>query len=92
MTVRLNLDAVRRRGADYEAAVLARGRVRGRVVEMDDSDFRRLPRPRRKVGLGDLVAQCLGRPGLLFKRTFRRVFGRDCGCAKRQRWLNRFRF
>lgn len=92
MKVRLNLAAVRRRGSEYEKAAKALGQVSGNVIVISRRDFEGLPKPVKTNGLGDLIERCLGRPGLLFKRTFRRVFGRECGCEKRKRQLNRIRF
>lgn len=40
-------------------------------------------------GLGDIVARIVGPiGGDAFKVWFVKAFGRDCGCADRQQWLN----
>lgn len=45
--------------------------------------------PRQDRGFGDTIARCLGPVGRWFKRAFKAVTGRPCGCDARQRWLNR---
>ena len=40
-------------------------------------------------GLGDTIVHLIGDTrSERFKKWFARKFGRTCGCAKRQRWLN----
>ena len=42
------------------------------------------------LGLGDHLARLLAIiGGNQFKRLYRRLFRRDCGCDRRQQWLNR---
>lgn len=42
------------------------------------------------VRLGDRIDRLLSHiGGRQFKRLYRRLFGRDCGCDGRRRWLNR---
>ena len=42
-----------------------------------------------EAGLGDTAARWIGHVGgEKFKLWFHVVFGRDCGCADRQSWLN----
>ena len=42
-----------------------------------------------EVGVGDTIARIIGPiGGDLYKRWFKTLFGRDCGCATRQESLN----
>jgi hypothetical protein len=41
------------------------------------------------AGLGDTVARIIGNTkSAAFKNWFQQIFGKSCGCAERQRWLN----
>lgn len=42
-----------------------------------------------KPGLGDRAAALLARLGISKERVSR-IIGRDCGCGRRQAWLNRW--
>ena len=42
----------------------------------------------KQVPLGDLIERRLGKFGLWYKRTFKRLTGKDCGCDKRKQRLN----
>ena len=50
------------------------------------SSSRRLPR----VAVGDLVETMLARIGISKDRVKQWLRLRDCGCAKRQKWLNQW--
>ena len=43
--------------------------------------------PHARRGVGDYVADCLSAIGVT-KQRVSRLFGRPCGCKKRQQWLN----
>ena len=45
--------------------------------------------PQAGLQIGDAIAWCLRYVGSKqFKRAYRWLFNRDCGCEKRQTWLN----
>lgn len=56
-----------------------------KLAEVAVKIFSKRRRP-EDTGLGDTVHRLLG--GDAFPTWFHAVFGRDCGCADRQRWLN----
>lgn len=91
---------IRCRLADLEARCAERGYTLDEampcVVERDgdsilvDPSHPAYPRP-RDVGLGDWVAKTLGTVGITKERAQRvaNALGiEDCGCEKRQEWLN----
>jgi hypothetical protein len=52
---------------------------------------RQPPYPRRRCtpGLGDIVAVGLSAVGITEDRLAKATGGRDCGCARRRKWMNR---
>jgi hypothetical protein len=46
--------------------------------------------PRRRVAVGDLVERMLTGIGISKARVQQWLRVKDCGCAKRQRWLNQW--
>lgn len=67
----------------------------GRLHELCKSDQRyfdrweRIESERQSEGLGDTIEKVLGKVGRSFKRTYRRLFRRECGCNSRKAKANR---
>jgi len=77
--------------ADVEGSGLDFVRLSGGRAAISDATARRVADARRVGGLGDALAAVFRVTGIAaLAKTYERVTGRDCGCARRRHKLNKW--